>query len=77
MHAEMATWGEDFVALHSEAYHLESDRVLDPEGMAMQFMRLAFIAAHHEIRARQVPFNGDARTSIQKLKDSDGGLYGE
>lgn len=50
---------------------------LDPEGMAMQFLRLAWLAAQHEQAARQVPFNGDNRTYLDKLKDSPGGLYGD
>lgn len=49
---------------------------LDPEGMAMQFLRLAWVAAHEEVTSRNQPFDGDPRNWIQKIKDSDEGLFG-
>jgi hypothetical protein len=39
---------------------------LAPEGLAMKFLRLAWLAAHHEQRLINKPFDGDARPFWQK-----------
>ena len=39
---------------------------LEPEGTAMMFLRYAWIAAHAVLRAKQRPFDGDARPFWEK-----------
>ena len=71
LHARM---GDDWLALcrggSQEEHLLESDprgyHALKPEGLAMKFLRLAWLAAHHELRQNNKPFDGDPSPSWDK-----------
>lgn len=62
-----ASFGDDWICLQS------SDQLgdmgywqIDPEGVAMQLLRAAWIMAHKEQAARQAPFDGDPRPMWEK-----------
>jgi hypothetical protein len=44
---------------------------LHAEGLAMKFLRLAWLAAHHELRQKQQPFDGDPKPFWLKGDDND------
>ena len=46
-------------------------RQLKPEGLAMKFLRLAWLAAHVELGTTHAPFDGDARPiSVWRLHEN-------
>lgn len=65
-----AVIGDDWISLQEPR---DADRLLElgywqlePEGMAMHFLRLAWLAAHYELRAKHKPFDGDSAPSWDK-----------
>ena len=57
--------GPDWIMLCGDSSPNHED-ALEPEGVAMQLLRLAWVAAHAEQTEKQKPFDGDARPFWEK-----------